>query len=47
MKAAMNLIGEPAGEPYPPYVSLTPEELAQMKAVLRETVLAPRLDKNS
>ena len=24
MKAAMNLIGIPAGEPYPPYVALTP-----------------------
>jgi 4-hydroxy-tetrahydrodipicolinate synthase len=40
MKAAMNLIGVPAGDPYPPYVSLTREELAAMAAVLRTTSLA-------
>jgi len=45
MKAAMNLIGVPAGEPYPPYVSLTAEEKAALAAYLRTTVLAPRLAK--
>jgi 4-hydroxy-tetrahydrodipicolinate synthase len=40
MKAAMTLIGVPVGEPYPPYVSLTREELAAMTAVLRTTSLA-------
>jgi 4-hydroxy-tetrahydrodipicolinate synthase len=43
MKAAMNLIGVPAGEPYPPYGSLTRDELAGLAAVLRTTVLAHRL----
>jgi 4-hydroxy-tetrahydrodipicolinate synthase len=43
MKAAMNLIGVPAGQPYPPYVSLTPDEIFAMAAVLRDTVLGPRL----
>src|SRR6476620_5652608 len=43
MKAAMNLIGVPVGEPYPPYVSLTREELAAMAAVLRTTSLAHHL----
>src|ERR1700731_667677 len=42
MKAAMNLIGIPAGEPYPPYSSLTREETAALAATLRTTVLAPR-----
>lgn len=42
MKAALNLIGVPVGEPYPPYVSLTREETAALAAVLRTTVLAPR-----
>jgi len=42
MKAAMNLIGVPAGEPYPPYVSLNREEMAALGAVLRNTVLAHR-----
>jgi 4-hydroxy-tetrahydrodipicolinate synthase len=40
MKAAMNLIGVAVGEPYPPYVPLTREELAAMAAVLRTTSLA-------
>jgi 4-hydroxy-tetrahydrodipicolinate synthase len=44
MKAAMNLIGVPAGEPYPPYVSLTTEEIAAMAALLKSTVLAHRLE---
>ena len=43
MKAAMNLIGIPVGEPYPPYVSLTPDERTAMAAVLRATLLADRL----
>ncbi len=43
MKAAMNMIGIPVGAPYPPYVSLTPDELTAMAAVLRTTVLADRL----
>jgi 4-hydroxy-tetrahydrodipicolinate synthase len=42
MKAAMNLIGVPAGEPYPPYRSLTPEETAALAAFLKTTVLARR-----
>jgi 4-hydroxy-tetrahydrodipicolinate synthase len=43
MKAAMNLIGIPAGSPYPPYAPLTPEELDALAAYLKTTVLAPRL----
>lgn len=43
MKAAMNLIGIPVGEPYPPYVSLSRDEMAALAAVLRTTVLADRL----
>jgi 4-hydroxy-tetrahydrodipicolinate synthase len=42
MKAAMNLIGVPVGEPYPPYRSLTPEETAALAAFLKTTVLANR-----
>jgi len=43
MKAALNLIGVPAGDPYPPYAPLTREEVAALAAVLRTTVLADRL----
>jgi 4-hydroxy-tetrahydrodipicolinate synthase len=43
MKAALNLIGVPVGEPYPPYVSLNSEETSALAAVLRTTVLARRL----
>ncbi|MEA2988942.1 MAG: 4-hydroxy-tetrahydrodipicolinate synthase [Alphaproteobacteria bacterium] len=43
MKAAMDLIGVPAGEPYPPYVSLTRDERLAMAAVLKTTALAHRL----
>ena len=43
MKAAMNLIGVPVGDPYPPYAALTREELAALAALLRTTVLAERL----
>jgi 4-hydroxy-tetrahydrodipicolinate synthase len=42
MKAAMNLIGIPAGEPYPPYSPLTRDETAALEATLKTTVLAPR-----
>ena len=42
MKAAMNLIGIPAGEPYPPYSSLSREEMTAMAATLKDTVLGPR-----
>jgi 4-hydroxy-tetrahydrodipicolinate synthase len=45
MKAAMNLIGIPAGEPYPPYQSLTRDEMTALAATLRNTVLAPRFSK--
>jgi 4-hydroxy-tetrahydrodipicolinate synthase len=40
MKAAMNLIGVPAGDPYPPYAPLTREETAALAAFLRTTILA-------
>src|SRR5262245_30974139 len=42
MKAAMNLIGIPAGDPYPPYQALTRDEMTALAATLRNTVLAPR-----
>jgi len=42
MKAAMNLIGVPAGEPYPPYSPLTADEQAALAATLRATVLGRR-----
>ena len=42
MKAAMNLIGVPAGDPYPPYVPLSRDETAALAAVLQTTVLAHR-----
>jgi 4-hydroxy-tetrahydrodipicolinate synthase len=42
MKAAMNLIGVAVGEPYPPYVGLTKDELSALRDVLRMTVLEPR-----
>src|SRR5262252_1167329 len=42
MKAAMNLIGIPAGDPYPPYSPLTRDETTALAAVLRTTVLADR-----
>jgi 4-hydroxy-tetrahydrodipicolinate synthase len=45
MKAAMNLIGIPAGEPYPPYQALTRDEMTALAATLRDTVLAPRFSK--
>jgi 4-hydroxy-tetrahydrodipicolinate synthase len=42
MKAAMNLIGVPVGDPYPPYAALNRDELNALTATLRSTVLAPR-----
>ena len=42
MKAAMNLIGIPVGEPFPPYTGLTREETAALAALLKSTVLADR-----
>jgi len=42
MKAAMNLIGLPAGDPYPPYPPLGQDEMTAMAATLKTTVLAPR-----
>jgi 4-hydroxy-tetrahydrodipicolinate synthase len=43
MKAALNLIGVPAGDPYPPYAPLDAAEIEALAAVLRKTVLAKRL----
>jgi 4-hydroxy-tetrahydrodipicolinate synthase len=40
MKAAMNLIGVPVGEPYPPYAPLNRDEIATLATVLKDTVLA-------
>ena len=42
MKAALNLIGVPVGAPYPPYASLSNEEMSALAAFLRTTVLASR-----
>ena len=42
MKAAMNLIGVPTGDPYPPYAPLSRDEIQALAATLRTTVLAPR-----
>ena len=42
MKAAMNLIGVPAGDPYPPYGALSEDEIKALAAVLRTTMLASR-----
>jgi 4-hydroxy-tetrahydrodipicolinate synthase len=47
MKAAMNLIGIPVGEPYPPYAAVGRDDLAALAAHLRTTVLAPRLAKSA
>jgi 4-hydroxy-tetrahydrodipicolinate synthase len=43
MKAAMNLIGVPVGDPYPPYVPLSRDETTALAVLLRTTVLAHRL----
>jgi 4-hydroxy-tetrahydrodipicolinate synthase len=42
MKAAMNLIGVPVGNPYPPYLPLNNDEIGALATVLRTTVLANR-----
>jgi 4-hydroxy-tetrahydrodipicolinate synthase len=42
MKAAMNLIGVPVGDPYPPYVPLTRDERAAMATLLKTTALGHR-----
>jgi 4-hydroxy-tetrahydrodipicolinate synthase len=42
MKAALNLIGVPVGDPYPPYASLSGDEMRALAAFLRTTVLADR-----
>jgi 4-hydroxy-tetrahydrodipicolinate synthase len=42
MKAAMNQIGIPVGDPYPPYAPLTHEEVNELAACLKATVLAQR-----
>src|SRR5436190_5843027 len=42
MKAAMNLIGIPAGDPYPPYSPLSRDEMTAMATTLKATVLGPR-----
>ena len=38
----MNLIGVPVGDPYPPYASLSRDEMRALAAGLRTTVLADR-----
>src|SRR5436190_11668093 len=43
MKAAMNIIGVPVGDPYPPYAGLNKDEITALAAVLRTTVLGHRL----
>ena len=43
MKAAMNLIGVPVGDPYPPYAALSRDDIAALAAYLQTTVLAPRV----
>lgn len=43
MKAAMNLIGIPAGDPYPPYAPLSGDDLAALAEYLKSTALAPRV----
>ena len=42
MKAAMNLIGVPVGEPYPPYAPLTSDETGALAALLRTGSLGHR-----
>src|SRR5947209_8342482 len=42
MKAAMNLIGVAVGDPYPPYGSLSNDEIEALAALLGTTVLAHR-----
>jgi 4-hydroxy-tetrahydrodipicolinate synthase len=39
MKAAMEIVGVPAGDPYPPYQPLSPDEKAALAAHLKKTSL--------
>jgi 4-hydroxy-tetrahydrodipicolinate synthase len=39
MKAAMNIVGIPLGEPYPPFKSLDQDEMGALSAYLRKTCL--------
>ncbi|MDP4594105.1 MAG: dihydrodipicolinate synthase family protein [Beijerinckiaceae bacterium] len=43
MKAALDLIGIPSGAPYPPYSSLTADEVNGLKEVLKKTALGHRI----
>lgn len=43
MKAALDIIGIPAGQPYPPYQPLTDDEKKNLKDVLKKTVLGHRI----
>jgi 4-hydroxy-tetrahydrodipicolinate synthase len=43
MKAALDLIGIPSGAPYPPYSSLTADEVKGLKEVLKKTALGHRI----
>jgi 4-hydroxy-tetrahydrodipicolinate synthase len=43
MKAAMEIIGLPMGDPYPPYAPLTQEERSSLAVCLKETVLGEKL----
>jgi 4-hydroxy-tetrahydrodipicolinate synthase len=43
MKAAMNLIGVPVGDPYPPYAPLSRDDMTAFAAYLKTTALAPRV----
>jgi len=43
MKAAMNIIGVPVGDPYPPYAPLSRDDMAALATYLQSTALAPRV----
>ena len=43
MKAALNLIGIPVGDPYPPYAPLSRDDRAALATYLKSTALAPRI----
>jgi 4-hydroxy-tetrahydrodipicolinate synthase len=47
MKAALNLIGVPVGDPYPPYAPLNRDEMEALAKVLRATVLGHRFAKTA
>ena len=46
MKAAMTLIGQDCGAPFPPYQSLSAEEMQGLAKTLEASTLAPRLKKS-